>query len=114
MQTERYARRCRTARVLHSPLRDRQEAEQGLTEIGLLRRVLALAVPVDVELLIGSLDDLRQTVDAVVDRPDLPDEAVEMLSVSLACLRGTIDEIRSWPVIPAPREASSPADDRTE
>jgi hypothetical protein len=67
----------------------------------LLRQVLARAFPVDVVQLGGSLGDIRQRVDAVIQRSDLSDEAAEMLRASLSHLQRIIDEIHELASIPA-------------
>lgn len=94
--TRRFAQRCRTARLGRSLLSDRMEdADEEFAEIGRLRLVLAQAFPVDVVLLLGTLADFRQRVEAVLQSPELHREAAEMLSASLGRLQGVIEQIRT-------------------
>jgi hypothetical protein len=96
LATRRVAQRCRTARRGDSHLLDRLEGVAGaFPEMARLRQVLAQAFPVDAVLLLGSLGDVRQSVDAVAQRPDLPDVAADMLRASLSRLQRVIDEVQA-------------------
>lgn len=67
-----------------------------------LRQVLALAFPVDVGLLAGALADFGQVIKAVVQRPDMPGEAAELLSESVSRLEKLIEEIHGMAPNPGP------------